>query len=445
MMNEPVLVGNGTVVTLGKNGKVITDGGVLYANGTIVEVGAFAALKPRAKSIIDARGRLIMPGLICAHHHLYSTFACGLGFAPAKNFVQVLENLWWKLDRALDLEDVFYSAVFPLARCIASGTTTIFDHHASPNAIGGSLSRIGDAVRQAGIRASLCYEVTDRNGAEGAKAGLDESAAWLDAVRQGPQGMLHGQVGVHAAMTVGKETLGRCVELARKFDTGLHIHVSESKFDPEDSQKKYNKRVVARLQDAGALGDKTLAVHCIHLDDRELDLLAETRTTVVHNPQSNMNNAVGWANIPKMLARGIPVALGTDGMTSNMLEEARASLFIRHHVSEDPSAGFMDTAKMLFETNAEVATRYFGRRLGVLEAGAAADLIIVDHIPFTPISADNVFGHLLFGAAAERVQTTICNGQVLMKDGLLTTLDMEQLAKQTASRTVSTWQRFQKI
>ena len=444
-MNELTLVGNGTVFTLGKDGKVIPNGGVLFEGGVIREVGPTDALKAKAKQFIDARGRLIMPGMICAHHHLYSTFACGLGFKPAKNFVEVLENLWWKLDRALDLEDVYYSALIPIARCISSGTTTILDHHASPNAIKGSLARIGDAVKDAGIRASLCYEVTDRNGPDGAKAGIDENAAWLDRVSRGKDGMLHGLVGVHAAMTVGKETLDACINLTKKFDSGLHIHVSESKFDPEDSMKKWGKRVVQRLKDTGGLGPKTLAVHCIHLDEREIDLLAETKTTVVHNPQSNMNNAVGAALVPKMLEKGIRVCLGTDGMTSNMFEEARASLFIRHHVAQDPAAGFMDTVKMAFENNAAVASAYFGKKLGVLEKGAAADLIVVDHIPFTPATPDNVYGQILFGAAAERVLTTVCDGKVLMRDGRLLSLDMEQVTKQAGERTPRTWQRFQKL
>ncbi len=444
-MNDTILVGNGTVFTLGRDNRVIENGGVLWSGGTIQEVGPTEALRPKAKEFLDARGRLIMPGLICAHHHFYSTYACGLGFATPTNFVEVLEKLWWKLDRALDLDDVYYSALIPIARAITSGTTTILDHHASPNAIRGSLPRIADAVGDAGIRASLCYEVTDRNGPEGAKAGLDENAAWLEATRSHTHGLLHGLVGVHAPMTVGPETLKACVALMRKYDTGLHIHVAESHFDQDDSLAKYQKRCIERLHEAGALGSKTLAVHCIHMEDRELDLLAQTHTTVVHNPQSNMNNAVGAAKVGTMLGRGIRVCLGTDGMTSNMFEEARAALFSRHHMSNDPAAGFMDTAKMLFENNATTASAYFGKTLGVLEKGAAADLIVVDHLPFTPATPDNVYGHLLFGAAAERVLTTVCDGKVLMRDGKLLSLDMEQITQKIAARTPAAWKRFQTL
>jgi len=415
-------------------------GGVLIEGDTIAEVGPADSLRPRADKVIDAGGRVVMPGLICAHHHLYSTFACGIAAEAANNFVEVLERLWWKLDRALDLDDVYYSAVFPLARCIRAGTTTLLDHHASPTAIAGSLGRIGDAVADAGLRASLCYEVTDRNGADGAAAGLSENAAWLERCQGSSR--LHGLVGVHAAMTVGEATLTDCVKLADRYATGLHIHVAEDQADQKHSLETYGKRVVARLSDAGGLGPKTLAVHCVHVDDAEVELLRATDTTVVHNPQSNMNNAVGCAAVPQLMERGIRVCLGTDGMTSNMLEEARASLFVRHHVAGSPSVGFGETVKMLFEENAKLASAAFGRKLGVLEPGAAADVIVTDHIPFTPATADNVFGHILFGVAAAGVRTTVCDGQLLMLDGEIRTLDVERAAVAARERSGGTWERF---
>ncbi|MBT3223905.1 MAG: putative aminohydrolase SsnA [Proteobacteria bacterium] len=439
-MQETVLIGNGTVLTSGPDSQVIHNGGVLLTGDTIEAVGPTEELKDRAGEFIDARGRLVMPGLVCAHHHLYSTLSCGIASAPSYNFVEVLQNLWWKLDRALDMEDVYYSALIPLARCIASGTTTIIDHHASPAAITGSLARIGDAVTEAGIRASLCYEVTDRNGLDGAQAGIDENAAWLKLCRDNDK--LHGLVGIHAAMTVGQETLAGCVALAKEHGTGLHIHVAEDLADQEDSLKKYGKRVIQRLADAGGLGPNTLAVHCVHIDDDEVQLLKDTDTVVVHNAQSNMNNGVGCANVLELTKRGIRLCLGTDGMTSNMFEEARAAFFVRHHAELDPSVGFMETTGALLQTNPAVASSFFGRQLGVLEPGAAADVIIVDYAPFTPMNAGNAGGHLLFGAAAAKVDTTICGGKVLMRDAKLLTLDLDEIYRQARERSPRTWERF---
>lgn len=438
------LVGNGWVVTLGEDNRVIEKGAVLIEGNLVKEIGATDDLKaryPEAK-FIDAAGRTILPGFICAHHHLYSTLCCGLGSKSSANFVEILENLWWKLDRALTLEDVEVSALIPIVRAIRAGTTTILDHHASPNAIEGSLGVIGDVVKKSGIRASLCYEVTDRNGLDGAAAGIKESREWLKRCKRDKSGRLHGLVGLHAAMTIGPETLKGCIDLAKEFDTGLHIHVAEDKADQDDSLQKYGKRVIQRLFEAGGLGPKSMAIHCIHLDDQEIGLLRETNTIVVHNPQSNMNNAVGAARIIDMISKGIRVGLGTDGMTSNMLEEARCGLWLRHHEHKDPRVGFVEVAQALLKTNAQIASQFFGMPLGRIAVGAPADLVVSDHIPFTPFTPDNVLGHVLFGVAAEPINTTIVDGKVLMHDKKLKTLDWEEISERAAKLSPETWKRF---
>jgi putative selenium metabolism protein SsnA len=447
MTQQRLLVGNGVVLTLGEDNRVIEDGAVLVEGGRIKEIGSTGALKEKAEGaeFIDARGRTILPGFICAHHHFYSTLCCGLSSKPSKNFVEVLENLWWKLDRALSLDDVELSALIPIARGIRAGTTTILDHHASPHAIRGSLDRIGDAVLRSGIRASLCYEVTDRNGQQGTDEGIAESRAWLERVKADTSGRLHGMVGLHASMTISPETLERCVALAREFGTGLHVHVAEDQADQDDSLKKYDRRVVRRLYEAGGLGPKTLAVHCVHVDDEEIELLRESGTSVVHNPQSNMNNAVGAARVLEMVRRGVRVGLGTDAMTSDMCEEVRAGLFLRHHAERDPSVGFVELAQTLLKANPEIASSFFGTQLGKLVVGGPADLIVSDHIPFTPITPDNVLGHVLFGVAAEPVDTTIVDGRVLMQGKELKTLDWEQISQRAAKLSPETWKRFAEL
>jgi putative selenium metabolism protein SsnA len=439
-----MLVGNGVVLTMGDDNRVIADGAVLIEGGVVKEIGAATSLRADYPGIefLDAGGRTILPGFICAHHHLYSTFACGLAPKPSANFVEILENLWWRLDRALTLEDVALSALIPIARAIRAGTTTIIDHHASPSAIRGSLGRIGDVVLQAGIRASLCYEVTDRNGRQGAEEGIAENAAWLERAQGDATGRLHGLVGLHAGMTVSHETLGRCVSLMHRMDSGLHVHVAEDAADQADSLQRYGQRVVNRLRAAGGLGRRTLAIHGVHLADEELDILGETETTVIHNPQSNMNNAVGAARVLEMVRRGITVGLGTDGMTSDMKEEVRAALWLRHHEQRDPRVGFLEVAGMLTRANPAIAARLFGKPLGRLAVGAPADLIISDHIPFTPLTPENVLGQLLFGVCAAPVDTTIVDGKVLMRHHELTTLDWGEICARAATVAPALWQRF---
>jgi putative selenium metabolism protein SsnA len=439
-----LLVGNGVVLTLGEDNRVVEDGAVLVEGSRVKAIGPTADLRRQAPDadFVDARGGVILPGFVCAHHHLYSTFACGISCAPSANFVEILEHLWWKLDRALTLEDVRLSALIPVARCIRAGTTTMIDHHASPSAIRGSLDVIADVVLQAGIRASLCYEVTDRNGATGTDDGIAESAAFCDRAKADASGRLHALVGLHAGMTISPRTLDRCVALAHQKGTGLHVHVAEDQSDQDDSLEKYQARVIQRLKAAGGLGRDSLAIHCIHLDDAEIDLLRETDTAVVHNPQSNMNNAVGAARVIDMVQRGIRVGLGTDGMTSDMKEEVRAALWLRHHEHRDPRVGFVEVAEMLVKTNPAIASRFFGQQLGRLVVGAPADLIVSDHVPFTPISPANVLGHLIFGVCAAPVDATIVDGKVLMRDKQLLTLDWADLSRRARAASPATWQRF---
>ncbi|MDR0966120.1 MAG: putative aminohydrolase SsnA [Myxococcales bacterium] len=443
-MNAQILITHGTVLTLGAQNQVIHDGALLIEGDKIAAIGTSAELGAAHKGVevIDAKGRIVMPGFICAHHHLYSTLCCGLASKPGANFVEVLENLWWKLDRALTLEDTVVSAQIPILRAIRSGTTTIFDHHAAPNAIRGGLDAIADVVLESGVRASLCYEVTDRNGQQGTDDGIAESRAFLDRAKADKSGRLHGLVGLHAAMTISQPTLDKCVALVRDYDSGFHVHVAEGQADQDDSLAKYGKRVVERLNAAGALGKKTMAIHCIHIDDHEIDLLRETNTTVVHNPQSNMNNAVGAARIIDMIQKGIRVGLGTDGMTSDMREEARCGLWLRHHTHQDPRVGFMEIGTMLTQTNAAIASDAFGQTIGALEVGAAADVIISDHIPFTPIDSNNVLGHILFGVTAAPIDTTIAAGKVLMKNKELLTMDAEKICAKAAELSPKTWERF---
>jgi putative selenium metabolism protein SsnA len=443
-MANKLIISNGTVVTLGKPLRVIPDGAVLISGNLIEKVGTRSEIRDDAAKTIDAGGGIIMPGFINAHMHLYSTFACGISLktAPAANFVEILERLWWKLDKALTLDDVRYSALVVLARCLKAGTTTIIDHHASPHAVRGSLDTIAKASLEAGVRSCLCYELSDRDGPEIARQGIDENVAFIKACRQKKDPMLAGLFGMHASMTIGAETMAKAVEASKGLDTGFHIHTSESKFDPEDSLKKYGKRVVNRFADAGVLGNKTICVHCIHLDDAEVALLKQTGTNVVHNPQSNMNNAVGAADVLKMLAQGVLVGLGSDGMTANMFDEMRAANLIHKHVAGDPRVAFMEATRMLIENNAAIASKYFPHPVGALAPNHLADVIVLDYDPPTPLSADNFLGHLVFGLPNARVTTTIVDGRVRLEAGRVLGLDEHEVAAKSRELAAGMWKRL---
>jgi len=439
-----LLIENGTVVTLGEVNRVLHRYDVACDGGVITAIAPHGTLAGPHGRVIDAAGKLVMPGFINAHMHLYSTLVRGLGKArPAADFRQVLENLWWRLDRQLDLEDCYVSALVVLIEAVRHGTTTLFDHHASPSAVRGSLDALARAVKQVGVRASLCYELSDRDGPEVASAGIEENVAFIERCSAEKDGRLAAMFGLHAAFTLSDATFERAAAAGRELGAGFHVHVAEAASDQEHNQREFGLRVVERLERFGVLGPQSIAAHCVHVSGREMELLAETATPVAHNPQSNMNNAVGVADVPGMARKGVLVGLGTDAMTVNMLEEVRAALFVRHLAENNPSAAFVETLSTLLVNNAAIADRHFPVRLGELRERFAADLILVDYLPPTPLDAGTFLGHLAFGISQAPVDTTIVGGKVLMAGRRLELdLDEAEVAAKARERAKALWERF---
>jgi cytosine/adenosine deaminase-related metal-dependent hydrolase len=306
----------------------------------------------------DCSGCVVVPGNVCAHTHLYSSLARGMPYdlPPPENFVQILQRVWWRLDRALDDETTRASALVGGMEALLSGTTTLIDHHASPNAIDGSLDVIADALGELGIRSILCYETSDRDGSERAQAGIEENRRFADRVRREKPALVRGLVGAHASFTLSEETLGACVDVARAHQIGIHVHAAEDAADESDSLGFHGQRVASRLAHAGALDHRTLLAHGVHFDDHELSLVRAAGAYLAHNVRSNMSNAVGRAR-PDELGR--QVALGTDGIGSDMFEESRTAFFRLH---EDGLGVGPDWALDRLATGARLAGESFGER-----------------------------------------------------------------------------------
>lgn len=442
-----MLVTNGRVVTFGSRNEIIANGAVRVEGEFISAIGEAASLKAAYPDdeVVDARGQLIMPGNICAHTHFYGAFARGMAIPgdPPRDFPQILNQLWWRLDRGLLEEDVKYSALVCLIDAIKHGTTTLIDHHASPSAIAGSLDQIGEAVSEAGLRASLCYEVTDRNGPAEARAGIDENVRFLHAVRARENPLLAASFGLHASLTLSDETLADCVAAARGLDTGFHIHAAEGPSDQEDSLRRSGKRVVERLNEAGILGPKSILVHCVHVDAWEMELLRDTRTWVTHQPRSNMNNAVGVAPVETMLRGGVKVGMGNDGFSNNMWAEWKAAYLVHKLWQGDPRRmGGYEVMQMAVTNNAALAREFWpGAPMGELSLGARADLILVDYDPFTELTAGNLPWHILFGFEASAVTATMVAGRWLMRDRKLLTLDEAAIAGRARELSAQVWKR----
>ncbi len=447
-----MLITNGTVATLGATNRVIENGAVCVRGDKIADVGATSALEkkyPREEKL-DARGNLVMPSSIVGHTHFYGAFARGMaipGSAP-KNFSQILDQLWWKLDRALTLEDSKLSALVCLVDAIRNGTTTLIDHHASPNAIDGSLDAVAEAVLESGVRASLCYEVTDRNGAAGAQAGIRENVRFIKRVstRQKAASRIAASFGLHASFTVSDKTLEQCLAAVEGLNTGFHIHVGEDSSDEDDSLNHYGMRVVDRLHSRGLLGAKSIAVHCVNADIGEIELLRQTKTHVAHNPRSNMNNAVGVADILGMLRRGVNVGLGNDGFSNNHFQEMKFAYLLHKATRRDPRVmGADQVVQMAYAHNAKIAGVFWKPRVGEISVGAFADLIMLDYVPYTPLTAGNFPWQLIFGIDGTHVTHTMCAGKWLMKDRELLTLDEHAIAAKALQAAKQVWQRVQEM
>ncbi len=440
-----MLITNATLITWGTPNQILEKHALYVGGDRIIELGLSSELEakyPQAERL-DARGQFVMPGNICAHTHFYGAFARGMaipGEAP-KDFPEILDRLWWRLDKALTVEDVRYSALVCLIDAIKHGTTTLIDHHASPNAIDGSLDVVAEAVTQAGLRACLCYEVTDRDGEEKAKAGIAENLRFINSQLPTPNSQLAATFGLHASLTLSDATLEAC---RNAWDGGFHIHAAEDLSDQYDSLEKSGLRAIDRLHKFGILGERSIVAHAVHIDHREAELLRQTGTWVTHQPRSNMNNAVGAADVEGLLRLGVKVGLGNDGFSNAMWEECKAAYLSHKAAHRDPRRmNGATVAEMAVTNNAALANVFFPKApLGVLAPGAFADIILVDYHPTTPLNAGNLPWHILFGFENSMVTTTICAGKVLMKDRKLLFLDEAEITARSRELAARAWERI---
>jgi putative selenium metabolism protein SsnA len=440
-----LVVSGGTVVTSLHPARVV-GGDVEIESGRVVRVsppqeGApdGAAARDTAARRIDARGCLVIPGNVCAHTHLYSALARGMPYTlePPRDFIEVLRRVWWRLDRALDRPSVRASALVGGAEALLAGTTTLVDHHASPEAIDGSLDLMAQALAGLGIRGVLAYEVTDRDGPARAAAGVAENLRFAASAAAGAMPLARAMIGAHASFTLSDATLAACVDAVEASGAGLHIHVAEDQADEDDCRERFGMSVLERLARAGALDERTLVAHAVRVEGDEPDLVLEARATVLHNARSNMYNRVGRAPLARLGSR---VALGTDGIGADMFEESRVA-FLRARedgITDDPSWVLARLGQ-----SARVAGDAFGEPLlGRLEAGAPADLVVLDYPAPAPLDARSLPGHWIFGLSARNVRDVVVAGEVAVRDRRLTRMDGDRLATDARDETARLWDRL---
>ena len=396
------------------------------------------ALRPmKGEGLVDLQGALVLPGLVNAHTHLYSTLSRGMP-APAKapaNFTEILEKIWWKLDVALDEETIYYSALSGAIEALKCGTTTLLDHHASPTSIDGSLNVIKNALQQVGMRGVLCYEVTDRGGKKRRDQGLAENERFIKANRSDEH--FRGLVGAHASFTLSDESLRLCGCLAAKDSTGVHIHVAEDLCDVKDAETKHASTIINRLARNEILTNKSILAHCVHLTPNEFKTSQANDAWLVHNPRSNMNNRVGYAPVHHFGERS---ALGTDGFPADMLEEARVAFLKKRDSNVPDDLDFMN----LIAGGHGLISEIFGKRFGALDKGAMADLVVMNYWEPTPLQRDNLLDHYLFGLRSSQVESVMVGGRWVMKNRKILGINEDEVFARSRQLAKKLWRRMER-
>ncbi len=415
----------------------VEPGGLRIDAGNITERGARVS-QTAADEVIDCAGAVVHPGLVNGHTHLYSALATGMPAPPKSptNFRETLQYVWWRLDRAHDADSIEYSARIGALDALRCGTTTLIDHHASPSHIANSLDLIRDGLADAGVRGVLCYETTDRNGPDGAAAGLEENRRFASACQQQPDGRFAGLIGAHASFTVGDKTLADVAGLTKQLGVGVHVHVAEDPCDEDDCRSRHQVGLSERFASNGLLEPNAVLGHGTHLDDEAIKRVIDAGLSIAHCPRSNMNNSVGYAPVARF---GDIVMLGTDGHGSDMFTEARIAWFIGQH----EKAGLTpDDVLRMLAASARRASASLGVTLGKLEPGAVADVVVTDYRPATPMTSANLAGHFLWGMSAASVASVITGGRWAVRDRNVLTRDETADRRRALEVTNAFWDRL---
>lgn len=431
------------VFTMNEEGNVFLDGYIKENKGMIEGIGDQYELTPQDLSgatIVDCKGKIAIPGMITTHAHFYGMFARGMSVTGSiRNWQQVLSNMWWKMDKALTTEQSYYSAMLGLMDGLKAGTTTYFDHQASPNATDGILDVLEGAVRQAGARACLSYEVSDRDGEEHAKSGIEENVRFIKKAQAMEDKQIKALFGLHAGYSLSPQTLECCSAYGKELHTGFHIHIAEAMADVSESYRLYDKHVVNRLYDAGILTGTSIAAHSVHVTKEEWDLYKETGTTVAHNVQSNTNNAVGICPVTDMMADGVAVAIGGDGFTYDLYRELNFAIMMQKlRTGDTRTFSGEQIRRFAFANPGELASRVFGMPMGVLAKGAPADFVLIDYDEPTRMDSDNIFSHLT-GNFSGNVKNVFIGGNEVVRDGKCTQIDEERVLAQCREKSLQLW------
>ena len=413
------------------------ENGYVVFDKQIIEVGPMSEYKDKGVKPIDGQGQLLLPNFVCNHAHIYSIFARGLAlpFHP-NNFVEILEQMWWKMDAQIDNKTTYYSGICAGKEFIENGVTTIIDHQASGLDITKSLTMLKKAlVKDLGLRAILCFETSDRYPVDKC---IRENISFM---QKNKSDHIAGLFGMHASMTLSNKTLDK---ISKKLGDGpIHIHVAESKMDEDDSYEKYDMSIMERLEKYGLVNQNSLIVHGVDISDRELEIVGEHKAYMVVNTTSNMNNAVGLPNIKNYLNHGIKVMVGNDGLSSNMATEYLNVLYTTHLYNQTPLALGLGEVLDMINNSYEYVSKMLNIKLGRIDKDYEADFMLVPYKPFTEMNASNAFGHVFYGLYPSlRPNDVYASGKCLLKNRKIVNKKVEKLFNESINVSKDLWTRI---
>jgi putative selenium metabolism protein SsnA len=413
----------------------IENGYVIFEQ-EIFEVGSMKDYKKRDIEEIDGEGQLLMPSLVNGHSHIYSTFARGLNvdFNPS-SFKELLEQLWWKLDRNIDNQMTYYSGIVSGVEYLKNGVTTIIDHHASGEIIG-SLKSLDEALEEVQLRRVLCFESSDRFDIDKC---IKENNTFIS---ENNSSFSRGLFGLHAAFTLSDESLEK-IKISLN-NSPIHIHVAESIEDQDDSISKYNKRVINRLNSFDLINKNSIITHGLYLDDEELQIIKNNEAVIALNITSNMNNAVGLPNYKKMKDEGIKVIIGNDGISQKMTSEYQNLYYAMHHYEKSPIGFSFDDLIQVINDTYSYASDILNIHIGKIEKGYKADMLLIPYNEFTPLDESNIFGHLFFGLFNQfNPRDVYVNGEKLLSNYRVKT-ELKELYKKAKTSAQRCWKNIEK-
>ena len=441
------VIKNAEKVIISLDPPVVQDGvDIVVTNDIVTAIGLNAGDMISADKIIDASGCIVHPGLVCSHHHYYSGLSRGItaDIGPTPDFISTLQQLWWRLDRALDEESVYYSSLICSLDAVKAGTTSVIDHHSSPSCIAGSLDAIKKGFVETGLRGMTCYEVTNRNGGDAEiEKGVEENIRFaksidLEKAAGNSPHLVEAAIGGHAPFTISDAGLQLLAEAVKETGRGIHLHIAEDLYDVSVSHHQYQKDLVVRLNDFGLINDRSILVHGLFLSNEDIEILNMQDGFLVHNAQSNMNNNVGYNN---MLPAVKNLALGTDGIGADMFEELKFAYF----KNRDAGGSFWPPEYLsALSRGNRIIERYFSGQFGTLAPGYKADLVISDYQSPTPLTKENLAGHFAFGLGSSSVKTVLIDGKTVLENREFP-FNVQQIYKDAAKHAKKVWKRMNSI